>query len=544
MDSFVGSLSENFEADPEQNVFVGIWKEYEKVIVQSLITSFCLDFLVQDQYGGDVDTIHNVRKIDTDPQMTYKNVQNEINYENRGAYDPAAYHQDSRYIEKNRQVSESRKNGTLTDAYTGGKVPRNARIDIDHTISAKEIHDDRGRVLAGCNGVDLANDRTNLNPTDSSINRSKKDISMSAQLQKWEAERPQRQARIKELKSKKVLSDKESKELNKLEKIEQVDFERAKKADEKSREKYNATVSKYYTSAQFLKDTAAAADKRGAQMGMRQAMGVVFVEIWFSCKTEIQAMPSGKNLSEMLDTVADGVKKGVENAKAKYKEILSRFGEGFIAGSLASLTTTLCNIFFTTAKNVVRFIRQIYASVVEAGKILLFNPDNLIFGERIKMVTVILATGASVIAGSMVGELVAGTPIGEMPQIGDVVVVFCSSLVSGLLSCTLLTFLDRSAFINQVVDMLNKIPSEANDYKELADEFEKIAAGLENLDIEKFHAEAERYKKISLEIGSAATEEKLNDILQSAYKTFDIKIPWEGDFDTFMGNPSNHLVFG
>ena len=44
MDSFVGSLSENFEADPEQNVFVGIWKEYEKVIVQSLITSFCLDF--------------------------------------------------------------------------------------------------------------------------------------------------------------------------------------------------------------------------------------------------------------------------------------------------------------------------------------------------------------------------------------------------------------------------------------------------------------------------------------------------------------------
>lgn len=171
MDSFVGNLSENFEADPEQNVFAGIWKEYEKVIVQSLITSFCLDFLVQDQYGGDVDTIHNVRKIDTDPQMTYKNVQNEINYENRGAYDSAMYHRDPRYIEKNREVSASRKNGTLKDAYTGGKVSRNAHIDIDHTISAKEIHDDRGRVLAGCNGVDLANDRTNLNPTDSDIDK-------------------------------------------------------------------------------------------------------------------------------------------------------------------------------------------------------------------------------------------------------------------------------------------------------------------------------------------------------------------------------------
>jgi hypothetical protein len=107
-------------------------------------------------------------------------------------------------------------------------------------------------------------------------------------------------------------------------------------------------------------------------MGMRQAIGFVFVEVWIACKEEIQSLPPGRELRNMIEAVASGVKKGVEIAKSKYKEILSKFGEGFLSGALASLTTTICNIFFTTARNLVKCIRQIYASVIEAGKVLLF----------------------------------------------------------------------------------------------------------------------------------------------------------------------------
>ena len=106
-------------------------------------------------------------------------------------------------------------------------------------------------------------------------------------------------------------------------------------------------------------------------MGARQAIGFVFVEIWMASKEELQAMPAGSELNTKLESVATGVKKGVERAKEKYKDILAQFGEGFISGAFASLTTTICNIFFTTAKNLVKCIRQIYASVVEAGKVLL-----------------------------------------------------------------------------------------------------------------------------------------------------------------------------
>ena len=254
-------------------------------------------------------------------------------------------------------------------------------------------------------------------------------------------------------------------------------------------------------------------------------------------------MPAGSELNTMLESVVTGVKKGVERAKEKYKDILAQFGEGFISGAFASLTTTICNIFFTTAKNLVKCIRQIYASVVEAGKVLLFNPDNLMFGDRIKTSTIIMATGASVLVGTAVGELIGKTPIAAIPGVGSVVQVFCSTLVSGLVSCTLLIFLDRSKFMNRLIDAMNRIPSEVNNYREIADALEILAAKLEKLDIAKFRADTEQYSNIAYKIERASTESELNDLLLSAYKVFDIKIPWEGDFNSFMENKSNRLVF-
>lgn len=544
MSSFVAELNNGFSTKPEENVFSSIWNEYERVIMQSLITSFGLDFLVHDQHGGDVDTIHNVREIGKDPNMTYKNAQNQADYVNRGEYNTHEYHQDPRYISINKKVNESKKKGTLTDAYTGQTVAQNANIDLDHVISAKGIHDDSGRILAGLNGTDLANCDENLKPTDRSINRSMQDKDMEDYLQKLEAERPQRQSRISELKAKGSLSDKERKELAKLKKLEQINPDKMRAEYKKARSAYEAKLAKaYYTSPKFLKDTAVAAGSRGAEMGMRQAIGFVFVEIWMSSKEEIKALPPGKNLKDMLEAVASGVKKGVENAKVKYKEILAKFGEGFLSGALASLTTTICNIFFTTAKNLVKCIRQIYASVVEAGKILLFNPDNLLFGDRIKTSTIILATGASILVGTAVGELIQKTPIANIPGVGAFVTAFCSSLISGLVSCTLLVFLDRSKFMNKVVNALNRIPSEVNNYKEIADTLEILAAKLENLDIAKFRVETEKYRNIATKIGVTESEQELNDLLLSAYNVFDIKISWKGDFNTFMGNKSNYLVF-
>lgn len=89
---FMTALTKMDNPNPEGNVFSGIWSSYERVVLHSLITSFGLDFLVQDQHGGDVDTIRGVRDESIPVEERYKNPAHLDAYENRGAYDTKAYH--------------------------------------------------------------------------------------------------------------------------------------------------------------------------------------------------------------------------------------------------------------------------------------------------------------------------------------------------------------------------------------------------------------------------------------------------------------------
>ena len=537
--SFINEVNKGYGIDPEENVFTGIWNEYERVIIESLITSFGLDSLIKDQHGGDVDTIHNVRQIGKDPLMQYKNQQNKANYENRGDYDTAAYHSNSTFTKtKSDARKEFDKNGTtIPDAYVSGNkliprnnktIPRGQQGQLDHVVSAKEIHDDPGRVLAGLNGVDLANNPSNLRFTNASLNLNKSDMTAEEYIAWCEAN-----------------PDKVNWGGKKGEPLPQNVKKKLRSEYNRAKKEYDAKLIKaYYTSPNFMSDTFSAAKSRGIEMGLRQAIGFVFAEVWFVTKEEMQKIRSNCNMKYMLEAVGKGIKKGFKNAMSKYKVLLDKFRDGTIAGALSSITTTICNIFFSTAKNLVRCIRQIYASVVEAGKILLFNPENLLFGDRIKAASIVIATGASVLVGTIAGEAIEMSPLGKIPVIGEIVTVFVSSLVSGLLSCTFLIFLDRSKFMNLLITELNKIPSEVANYAAIADAMERYAAKLEKLDLEKFRADTALYRNIAFRISSCEDEDTLNDCLLSAYKELNIDLPWEGDFDSFMGNGSNKLVFG
>ena len=80
--AFSAEAANNFEVDNNKSAFQNLFDQYEYVIVNSLVTSFGLDFLVTDHYGGDVDTIHNVREIGIDPNMKYKDSANVAAYNN------------------------------------------------------------------------------------------------------------------------------------------------------------------------------------------------------------------------------------------------------------------------------------------------------------------------------------------------------------------------------------------------------------------------------------------------------------------------------
>ena len=534
----VNEIKNGTSMDPEENVFETMLGEYERVVLQSLVSSFGLDFLVKDQYGGDVDTIENVRKIDSDPLMKYKNFENARAYDSLEKYNTAEYHGHPEFakIKKDARKAFDTEGKKQMDAYVPGNeviprnnetIPRDKQGQLDHVIPAEKVHKDRGRVLAELDGIELANNPGNLRFTNASLNLNKSNMTADEYIQ-WCENNP----------------DKVNWNGNKGEALPDDVKNELRREYNRAKKEYDAKLARaYYTSPKFAKDTAAAAGKKGAQMALRQALGFVFVEVWICARDELKAVPAESDFGDMLNAIGNGIKKGFVSAGEKYKELLAKIKEGFVAGALSSLTTTLCNIFFTTAKNLVRCIRQLYASVIQAGRVLLFNPDNLMLGDRVKAAAVIMATGASVLVGTAVGDLISKTPIGAVPVIGEVVTMFCSGLVSGLISCSLVVFLDRSKFINKIVDGLNAIPSEVNNFREIADAMESLAAKLSNIDIGQFREDTAKYANVATEIEKCDDENELNELLLSTYKVIGVKIPWDGDFDEFMSDRVNKLVF-
>lgn len=518
--NYTFNACKQFDPDPSEPVMDSIFQQYERVLVESLITSFGLDFLVNDRHGGDVDTIHNVRQIGQDERITYKNVLNQQAYEQKGTYNSTEYHHDARYIAKNKEVSALKKEGRLVDAYTGKQIARNGKSDLDHVISAKEIHDDRGRVLAGLTGTDLANSSENLQATNPHTNRTKKADSMEDFLSKHGGEYTDEQ---------------------------QTNM---RQKDAVARKSYEAKLARaYYTSPKFAKDVARAAGNVSVSMGARQALGFVFTEMWFAVKEEFQKIEGSPfDLGDFLRAIGNGLKRGFERAKEKYKELFDKFLSGAVAGALSSLTTTLCNIFFTTAKNVVRIIRQSYASLVEAGKVLFINPENYTFGERMRAVAKILATGASIVVGVVVEDAVGNTGIKAIPILCDIVPSFCGVFVTGIMSCTLLYFLDKSELMNKLfkfLDGLHTIETEIQYYRQQAEYFEKYAAELAQIDLAQLKKETAFYSQITEKIEATETEEELNRVLKDALESADILIPWNGyeSFNQFMGDKKARLVF-
>lgn len=509
----------------ENSIFSEMWNAYRSTILHSIITSFGLDFIVRDQNGGDVDTILGVRE-----SGQYKNRQNELNYLSRGGYDSVAYHHNEAYDSTIRAARTSQQ--FIDDAYVPGNriyygkasfletneihPGFNRRANLDHVISAKEIHDDRGRVLAGIEGPDLANQESNLRFTNERLNKSMRDMTIEEYIQ-WRSEHG-----------------------NPLPEDVQA---KMRAEDSNARNVYEQNIAKaYYSSDKFLMDAGSAAAKRGIEMGARQALGFLFVEVWFACEDEIKTLPSGVTFSECYQAVALGIQKGIDNARLKYKDLLGQFEQGFAAGALASLSTTLINVFLTTDKDTVRYIRQGYTTVVQVSNILLNNPNDLLLGDQLKSATVSLAAGASVLAGTAVGNQIAKTPLGQNDEFGGILQNFCASLVSGLISCTLLIMIDRSQFILELIEKMNQYGSVDHSIRQTSEAFIKLAAEVSQSDIAEFEENVHLWDECARSIYSADGDE-LSMVLKDTLSRLSIPLPWEGDFDSFMNDPEACLVF-
>lgn len=163
-----------------------------------------------------------------------------------------------------------------------------------------------------------------------------------------------------------------------------------------------------------------------------------------------------------------------------------------------------------------------------------------------RAVVKVIATGASIVMGTVFSEAIEKTPIGSIPVVGEIVQTFCGTFVTGIMSCSLLYFLDRSETINKLVSKLDRLDilnTGASYYIKQAKYLDKYAAELMSIDINKFREETDLYYSFALEIENVKSEDELNIKLKNILNNIEVNMPWNGEFDDFMSDKNNRLVF-
>ena len=529
--SFVREIGKNFNSDPSESVLDALFREYEHVIFGSIITSFGLDIFIRDQYGGDVDTIHGVRSIGTDPLLDYKSAKNRKAYEERGVYTHKDVEGRGTKFQKIKQnarefYDEDLRNNTVQDAYEDRPLifsrhshgrPVDKSAELDHVIAVKSIHDDRGRVLAGLKTVDLADAEDNLKWTNEHLNKSMGADEIPDYIDKHPELAEEAKARMLD-------------------------------AHAQAKASYEKTIIKSYyfdfsqlNCRQFYKQAASSSLNRGFQMGVRQAVGFLITEVWFSVKDCIE--DSDGTFTGTCNAIAEGLKKGISKALINYHSLFDIFGEGLLSGILSSVTSTITNAFITISANTGKIIREGWAAIVEATSILLFNDKEQYLCDRMTSAAKVLATGASVIIGTTVQKTVSikMSEINLAPELKDTISEFAGSLCTGLLSVSLLFYIDNGPF----TAYLTKIYGEGErNLKRQGDLFRQYCAELEKVDIKKLRAQSDYVYALSTQLNSTDDQQEINRLLRIAVAGLELQSVFGGNtIDECMQNPNWILKF-
>ncbi|QIM63895.1 ATPase [Pasteurellaceae bacterium Orientalotternb1] len=529
------------------------WRnELEKTVLNSLVTTFGLDFLLmEDKKGGDVDTIHNVKK------GIYATDKEKENYKNREKYNSHAYHSDPRYIQKGREDKKDQEQGTLQDKYRGNEILENRKgiRQLDHTISGKEISNDPARILAELNGIDLANQESNLNSTHWYVNNLKRDHSVvyaidvvfpkkvielenSIKIQE-EKVKSMPTNTLKEKKNKKLELEKLEKNKEKKKAIEQVLNNKDKiiETDKKARYEYNRKINyTYYSSSKFFNSTVNEMNKKGLAMGARQALGLVCAEVWFELRNEFPTIyQKHKNYFDFklfLTDIKNKFKKIWERIKNRFSDLFTSFKDSYIAGVLASLNTTILNIFLTTEKMIGKMIRELWNSLIGIIKLIFFNPKRLAPGDLLREALKLLALGVSTLAGSMLNSHLNGMLLFPL---ANEISMFISALITGILNLGFIYFLEHSEIAKKVWEFLNSFKSSI----EIAiDKAKEINAKLDNFLVQltrvEFNMNVEEIENFSDALLMSSTELERSLILEKEIKRRNIGLPFEsGNSDSF-----------
>jgi len=409
-----------------------LFDDCQQQVVAQIIGPFGLSpAMFQDRNGGNVTTVHNFENASS----------NYVADKDQASYAASREKYDRDNI---KDIKKSVKDGLKApglDGYTGKKVDP-SKLEADHVTSLKRINSTKKNHLAFNTGdgfdrlAEVANSPENLVATHRDINN------------------PKRAKDLIEFANEVVDGETNADRLG-------MDPERMRAAKERSEKHLNKTADRAILVKQTgeLVKTGAS---QAAQMGLRQAMGVLLNELVNGLFTEIKVLirhgiEHGKSL---FDDVRQRLARIVEGVAKKIPDAAAQMFEGGVSGFMSNLLTFMINGFLSTAKRFVTVIREGLIGLFKAFKMIMFPPKDMSADDALKAGLKLLSTVVVSSVGILLQETVT-TFISTVPFLLPVAEVVSSVLVgtlSGLLSAFVAyqidTLFDRKQYDEKLMDQL------------------------------------------------------------------------------------------
>lgn len=381
--------------------------------------------------------------------MTNETLNQKYDREHQGeSYDDIAKDimKDSKYKKANKAMKEKQKLGKLQDEYTGKKLNKKDKANLDHVVSRKELYENARRRQAGISTKKLANKDENLKATNESLNKSKKEKSVDAYI----ANRKSRERDLikqNERANKKIdesnMSDiekRKSKEINnkRLQNKLDADDKKMKMHDKNARNAINKEI---------LKGVATETAKKAGKDALKQ----MAVAALFSLLKEVM---NGfiRFLKSKTISLSNFIKELKQSIKSFFKKISNILHVG-VTSALGTIVTEIFGPIVSLFKKIGSLIKVGISSLIDAIKYLKAKENrNKPFSIKVaqvgKMITAGLVTGGAIFLGEVFEKFLLTVPgmQVELPLIGslaNVIGMFLASLLTGLVGAIVINLIDK-----------------------------------------------------------------------------------------------------
>ncbi|KON83365.1 hypothetical protein AF331_17885 [Rossellomorea marisflavi] len=353
---------------------------------------------------------------------------------------------DKRYKDANKAMKEQQKAGILKDEYTGRDLRPNEKANLDHVVSRKELFENQRRKQANLDVSGLANKEENLKPTNENLNKSKKEKSNKEYVKTREArekllieENGKANKKVDESNmsdvDKRLIKEKNDRYLNnKL----AADDDLMMQADKEARKAINKDIR-----VNAAKEVGKKAGKDALKTMAISALFTLLKEIMNGLIRFLKAKSKSFNgfLSEMRDSM-----------KSFFTKIISFVQKG-ASTLIGTIVSEILGPIVSLFKKLASLIKQGISSVRDAVNYLRdkknkSKPFTVKVAQIGKIITVGLVGGSAIFLGEVFEKFlltIPGMQI-EIPLIGtlaNMIGLFLSSLVSGLVGAIMLNLIDK-----------------------------------------------------------------------------------------------------